>query len=98
MFLSEHDGLLGYAGMNNLYLYRPTAKGQQRFFVWDLDLSFRDFDSSIFLRTDENELFKRAIASPDLRTLYLQKLEECARSASADDWLFNEIAASAALI
>jgi spore coat protein CotH len=98
MFLTEHDGLLGYAGMNNFYVYRGAAKGQQRVFVWDLDLSFRDYDTSIFLRTDENELFRRAIAFPDLRALYLQKLEDCARSALEDDWLSNQIAGSAALI
>jgi spore coat protein CotH len=98
MFLSEHDGLLGYAGMNNFYLYRATSRGQQRVLVWDLDLSFRDYDSSIFLRADENELFRRAMAYPDLHTLYLQKLEDCARSALEDDWLSNEIVSSAALI
>jgi spore coat protein CotH len=98
MFLTEHDGLIGYAGMNNFYLYRAAARSQQRVFVWDLDLSFRDYDTSIFLRTDENELFRRAIAFPDLRALYLQKLEDCARAALEDDWLFNQIAGSAALI
>src|SRR4030095_16302025 len=98
MFLSEHDGLLGYAGMNNFYLYRATSRGQQRVLVWDLDLSFRDYDSSIFLRADENELFRRAMAYPDLHTVYLTKLEDCARSALEDDWLSNEIVSSAALI
>jgi hypothetical protein len=92
------NGLLGYAGMNNFSLYQATARGQQRVLVWDLDLSFRDYDSSIFLRADENELFRRAMAYPDLHTLYLQKLEDCARSALEDDWLSNEIVSSAALI
>jgi spore coat protein CotH len=34
-FMAEWDGILGYAGMNNFYLYRPGSSAQARLFPWD---------------------------------------------------------------
>jgi hypothetical protein len=98
MFLSERDGLLGYAGMNNFYVYRHANQSLHRLFPWDKDNTFEQADSPIFLRADENVLFRRAIAFPDLRALYLDVLEQCARSAAEDDWLSGAIERSSSLI
>ena len=97
-FLSENDGILGFAGMANFYLYRPPAGGAHRLIVWDKDRTFTAADSSVFLRAEENRLFSRALAFGDLRTLYLDVLERCARVASADNWMEGEIVRLSGLI
>ena len=89
-FLAEHDGVLGYAGMNNFYLYRDQGTNRHRLFVWDKDDSFSVIDSSV-KRTDDNVLFRRAMAYPELREIYISTLEESARTAAADDFLLLEI-------
>ena len=97
-FLAESDGFLGYAGMANFYLYRPADQTVHRLLPWDRDSTFQEIDSPIFLRTDENVLFRRALAFGDLRTLYLDVLERCARSAIEGRWLEKEIERVNALI
>ena len=97
-FLSEADGILGYAGMANFYLHRGPTGDQHRLIVWDKDRTFAAIDSPILLRADENRLFSRALVFSDLRALYLDVLEQCARTAAADDWLEGQIARLAASI
>lgn len=97
-FLSDLDGLLGYAGMNNFYLYRYAGQSVHRVFPWDKDVTFQQADSSIFLRADENVLFGRAMAFDDLRSLYLDVLEQTARLAAQDNWLLGQIEHSSSLI
>jgi spore coat protein CotH len=97
-FLSEADGILGFAGMANFYLYRGPVHDQHRLIVWDKDRTFAAIDSSILQRASENRLFSRALVFSDLRSLYLDVLERCARLAAADGWLESEIVRLAALI
>jgi spore coat protein CotH len=97
-FLVEIDGFLGSAGMANFYLHRPVATNVHRLISWDRDATFQDIDSPIFLRVDENALFRRAMLFGDLRTLYLDVLERCARSAAQDRWLETEILRAHALV
>ena len=96
-FLSEADGVLGLAGMANFYLYRGPSSDRHRLIVWDKDRAFAAVDSPIFLRVEENVLLSRALAFRDLRALYLDVLEQCARSAASDGWLEGEIALLSAL-
>lgn len=95
--LSENDGVLGFAGMANFYLHRP-AGGPHRLIPWDKDSTFARIDSDIFLRADENELFRRAMTLDDLRARYLDVLEQCARAAVAGGWLEGEIARLSAVV
>ena len=90
-FLSEYDGVLGHAGMANFYLYRAFGGDRHRLIVWDKDQTFTAVDSPIFLRAEQNILLTQALALPDLRALYLDVLERCARSALENGWLENEI-------
>jgi hypothetical protein len=83
--------------MNNFYLYRAEGATVHRLIPWDKDTSFLDSARSIFARTDENVLVRRALAYPDLRAVYLDTLEECARSAASENWLAGEIDRLAAL-
>lgn len=97
-FLAERDGLLGDWGMNNFYLYRPEKSRQHRVFPWDKDNTFQAVDASIVDRLPQNAIMRRAMEQENLRRLYLQVLEDCARSALQDDWLVNRIAAGEALL
>lgn len=98
IFLSELDGVAGYAGMNNFYLYRSAATGTHRVIPWDRDNAFQEIESSIFERAGENVLLRRALAFQDLRALYLDVLDRCAQAASEDDWLLNEMTRRSAVI
>jgi spore coat protein CotH len=97
-FLAEIDGFLGTAGMANFYLYRPAGQNIHQLLPWDRDTTFQQIDAPIFDRTDFNVLFGRALAFADLRALYLDVLERCARSAAEDGWLEAEIIRAAAQI
>ncbi len=97
-FLAENDGILGYAGMNNFYLYRFAGTTRQQILPWDKDNTFLQTDFPIASRLDENVLTRRLLAYDDLRAAYFDTLDQCARSAVEDDWLVSEVARSAALI
>jgi spore coat protein CotH len=89
-FIAENDGMLGYAGMNNFYLYRQQGTSRHRVFPWDKDNAFLFIDSAI-ATTDANVLFRRAMGYADLRELYLSTVEQAARTAAADGFLAAEI-------
>jgi len=97
-FLSEADGVLGYAGMANFYLFRPSTSDRHRLIVWDKDRTFADITSSIVQRVDQNVLIRRALSFDDLWRLYLDVLERCARTAQADGWLERLIDTASAAI
>jgi spore coat protein CotH len=97
-FVSELDGILGHWAMNNFYVYRPSGSTRHRFLPWDRDNAFQAADSSILTRTNENVLMRRLLEHPDLRALYFQLLETCARAASEGGWLEQEIVTRANLI
>jgi spore coat protein CotH len=96
-FLTEDDGFIGAYGMNNFFLYRPDGSTRHRLLPWDKDNTFMDSSRSIFARTDENVVMRRALGIAELRALYLDTLEECARAAVHDGWLAAEINRLAAL-
>jgi spore coat protein CotH len=97
MYIAENDGILGFAGMNNFYLYRDQGTTRHRLFVWDKDNAFLFYDSPI-RTTDDNVLFRRALTYPDLLETFLLTLERCAQAARADDFLALEIDRLAAQI
>jgi spore coat protein CotH len=97
-FLAEDDGVLGSSGMSNFYLYRYADSNVHRLIPWDKDLTFAAPDRPLMLRTDENEVFRRALEFEDLRALYVQRLTESARAAWSDAWLSQEVTSRAALI
>ena len=89
-FIAEKDGLLGYAGMNNFYLYRNQDTNRHRTFAWDKDHAFAAIDTAI-ATTDANVLFHRAMGHADLRETYLSTVEAAARSAAEEDFLVLEV-------
>lgn len=90
-FLAEADGFLGEFGMANFYLQRPLATNVHRLITWDRDTTFQDVETPIFTRVSANALMSRALQFDDLRRLYLDVLEACARTATQDRWLETEI-------
>ena len=97
-FLSELDGLTGYDGVNNFYLYRPAGSSRHQFLPWDRDNAFQDARSPLFHRAEGIMLLRRAFAIPELRAEYLALLERCAELAARDRWLEGVIVAAAALV
>jgi spore coat protein H len=97
-FLSEFDGILSPTGMSNFYLYRPNGSTQHRFLPWDKDRTFSEYDWSVMSSVDSNVLFSKAMSYPDLKTVYLDALANCARSAGRQFWLEREIVATVRVI
>jgi spore coat protein CotH len=97
-FLSEWDGYFGNWATNNFYLYRPAGSTQHQVLVWDRSESFTFLTSSIFTRVNENVLVSRLLSLPDMRTLFLDTLQDCANSAADGGWLENEVRRNASLI
>ncbi|MFN7935036.1 MAG: CotH kinase family protein [Bryobacteraceae bacterium] len=90
-FLSEFDGLLGFAGMANFYLYRRTADNKWQFIVWDKDNTFHDTSRPIWENTEQNVLIRRALQVPALREHYLEALHLAAESTGGNQgWLHQE--------
>src|SRR5262245_20275740 len=90
-FHAEWDGVLGYAGMNNFYLYRALS-GQSRMLPWDTDHAMYAADYPLLSGASENVLMRRALEDPGLRALYFSFVIEAAQSAASGDWLAREIA------
>ena len=97
VYLGEIDGLLGVNGMNNFFLHRPAGSTVHRWIPWDKDSALLDSRFGIFTGVDENILLRRTLAFPDMRSLYLDVLEECAQVTSNEGWLLAEVERLAAL-
>jgi spore coat protein CotH len=89
--LAEWDGVLGYAGMNNFYLYRPAVAAQTRLFPWDADHAFHAVDYPILAGALENVLMRRMLEDPVLRARFFQLVTEAVGVATGGDWLAREI-------
>ena len=97
-FLGDFDGLLGYAGMNNFYLYRPLSSRTATFIPWDKSEAFKagPFHPVVWNVSDipdwvRNRLMDRAMTVPEIHDLYFDTLLACAAVASAEGWLDQEI-------
>ena len=89
-FILENDGVIGSFGMNNFYLYRGPGSTRHRLFVWDQDNAF-NFQTGPIATTDQNVIFRRAMAIPELRETYLKTIEDCAILSKTDNFLLLEI-------
>ncbi len=82
-FLVDYDGLVGYKGMANFYLYRPEGARQAVFIPWDKDQTFYVANRDTGHGLGENTLLRRAMDVPELRTVFLDTLEQAAAEAEA---------------
>jgi spore coat protein CotH len=91
-FIVENDGITGFHGMNNFYLYRFQGTQKHRLFVWDKDNAFLfPPESAPVDPPQSNILFRRAMNYPDWRELYFRTLEQCAIIAGTDNAMANQI-------
>ena len=90
-FMAEWDGILGYAGMNNFYLYRPGSSGPARILPWDADHTFQAPDYGVLAGAAENVLMRRMLEDPELRARYFQLVNEAIGVATSGDWLVREV-------
>ncbi len=88
-FLVDYDGLVGYKGMANFYLYRPDGARQALFIPWDKDQTFYVANRDIGHGLGENTLLRRAMEVPELRALFLDTLTQAA--GEADAWMEGEM-------
>jgi hypothetical protein len=82
-YIAELDGVNGFFGMNNFFLYRSPDSTRHRLLLWDKDSAFDGIEFPIFNNRDKYRLLQRVLSFGDLRELYLRTLEEAARSAAA---------------
>lgn len=80
-YVSDWDGLLGYAGLNNFYLYR-AAGAPVRVIPWDKDTAFFDVTLPPNHNMDGNVLARRIWNDAGYRRRYLQALLDVAAAAA----------------
>lgn len=97
-YLAENDGLLGYAGMDNFFLYRDAVTGQHRVFPWDKDTSFLQVDFALLQNAEANQLMRRAMGQPDLLALFQHTLDACAAVDTDEAWLATHLDQIAAVV
>jgi spore coat protein CotH len=90
-FMAEWDGILGFAGLNYFYLYRPATSGPARILPWDADHTFQAADYPLLAGALENVLMRRMLEDPVLRARYFELVLEAVDSASSGNWLADEI-------
>ena len=95
-FMAEWDGVFGYDGMNNFYLYRIGEQAQ--LIPWDRDQAFHAADYPLLAGVAENVLGRRMLEDPELRAAYIQAVTEAIAAAEGDGWLERELARQYALV
>jgi len=91
-FLGEIDGIVGFWGMNNFYLYRYAKSNRFEFIPWDKDVDFISIEHPILYNVETNVLTRKALAIPALRKAYMESLIEIAESAGgAGGWMEQEM-------
>lgn len=104
-FLAEWDGILGYAGANNFYLYRFENKKRMQLIPWDKDNTFRALDYPLFSGIQDNHITRMAMQFSGLSGVFMQTLldaaasaQESASEADARGWMEAEVDKVANLI
>jgi spore coat protein CotH len=87
-FMAEWDGVFGYDGMNNFYLYRVGE--QARLIPWDRDQAFHAADYPLLAGAAENVIGRRVLEDAGLRATYVQAVTEAIAAAESDGWLERE--------
>jgi spore coat protein CotH len=74
-FLADWDGIVGDFGINNFYLYRPSASKQFTFIPWDKDNTFKSRDYPVWPDGMTNNVLTRQLMNVDaLRDYYFASL------------------------
>lgn len=91
-FLADSDGVLGYAGVNNIHLYRFSGTERFQFIAWDKNTTFYDAHHSIWHNADLNVLTRRIFQYPELSAVYQNAQRMTSLEAGgAGGWLEQEL-------
>lgn len=85
--IAGNDGFLGYAGMNNFFLYQLAGGTKFVIIPWDQNTTFVDAQWPLFLRTDSNVLVRRLLADPTLKQFYVDAVKKTVASFVNTTWL-----------
>ncbi|RPJ75873.1 MAG: hypothetical protein EHM24_03415, partial [Acidobacteria bacterium] len=80
-YLAEWDGLLGYAGLNNFYLYRRAGSHRFDIVPWDEDNAFGPLDYPLDSYHEGNVLMRRLMEREPWRDVYFSAVLAAAASA-----------------
>lgn len=95
---AEVDGLTGFFGANNFYLYQLQGTQRFLFLPWDHDFNFAAGNHSIYFGSERNRLIERLLASPELNAFYRGTLESIVANNVNPGWMAPRIDAWVALI
>ncbi len=73
--IAEYDGFVGQFGLNNFFIYQLAGTKKFVMIPWDKDGAFYAADWPVMQRLDANELTKRLIADPALKSYYLSQVK-----------------------
>lgn len=91
-YLTETDGIMGFAGMANFYLYRRSADDRILFLVWDKEGTMTVPEQSIWHNTPDNILFQRAMKVPEWKARFLDMILQIHdATGGAGGWLSREL-------
>lgn len=76
--IAENDGILGFEGMNNFFLYQYAGQNRFVFIPWDKDNAFIASDFPILQRVETNVLVRRLLADPAQMTVYRDAVKRAA--------------------
>ncbi|PYQ23109.1 MAG: hypothetical protein DMF81_09830 [Acidobacteria bacterium] len=94
----ENDGFVGYAGMNNFFVYQLAGGTKFTFIPWDQNTTFVSADWPLFQRTDTNVLIRRLLADPTLKQFYVDAIKKAVASFVNTSWLGPQLDADYNLI
>ncbi len=72
---AEHDGFVGYLGMNNFYLYQYGGQTRFTLIPWDKDTSFQAPEWLVDQGMSTNELTRRLMADPAMKSFYQSEVK-----------------------
>jgi spore coat protein CotH len=96
--VAEGDGLVGFVGMNNFYLYEYAGRQRFAFVAWDRNASFNAPAWPILHRMEQNVLTRRLLADPEALSLYLDALRRTVDEFVNEDVLGPRLEAAYRLI
>jgi len=89
--LAENDGFLGFAGVNNFYLYQYRGRNRFTFIPWDKDSSFTEESWPLFQRAAENVLTRRLLEDRALQQTYQKAVLRAVDSFVNAAWLLPQL-------
>jgi spore coat protein CotH len=96
--IAENDGILGFEGMNNFYLYQYAGQNRFVFIPWDKDTTFVSADFPLLQRVDTNVLVRRLLADPAQMAVYQEAVKRAGSLAVIPAFLNPRLESMYALI